>query len=131
MPNTKLALGCLLLFLSALTLACGERADPKEATRRAIDALDRLNERRDAGILLYEPRYLDAEKAVAELGDPYQRTMAGFCIAAFANRRKLLEILQEDEDLRNQKLVTEVLADLKTSGEDIDGQIRMLRVKLL
>jgi hypothetical protein len=63
----------LVALVGLLTLAaCG--VGPKgvgkseyAAISKAFNALKRANDYRDAGSLIYEPRFLDAEKAVEEL----------------------------------------------------------------
>jgi hypothetical protein len=132
-----------VLVLSVLALsACHKTVGPKglnpetyDAVVRAADALDRLNERRDAGSLLYEPRYLDAEKAVGDLGhipivtvaDIPPNSTAQVCLIAFRTYRSelgRLEIIDRMDDKRN---LPEALAALKETGAEIDQRLRELR----
>lgn len=63
---------------------------------RALQALRRLEERYDAGPAIYEPRYLDAEKAVAEAhGEIY--TNMHVCLVYFESYRVLRNLATQKE----------------------------------
>jgi hypothetical protein len=67
-------------------------------TEKAIAALNRANEYRDAGALLYEPRFLDVEKATEELAasatkpaDTLVATIANTCVVELKSYREILD----------------------------------------
>jgi hypothetical protein len=68
------------------------------ATEKAVAALKRANEYRDAGAQLYEPRFLDVEKATDELvasatkpADTLVATIAGTCAIELKSYRGILD----------------------------------------
>jgi len=72
------------------------------ATEKAVAALARADEYRDAEALLFEPRFLDAEKAVDELkaarrnkADTELIDKAQDCLADFESHRKFFDFTQK------------------------------------
>ena len=56
--------------MGCLACTCGPKGLSRPtylATKKAVGAIERANEYRDDGALLYEPRFLDVERAVDEL----------------------------------------------------------------
>jgi hypothetical protein len=72
--TTQLA---VLIFAAALIALCsctkgphGLSADTYEGVRKTVLALRRANEYRDSGVLLFEPRLLEAERAADDIVAP-------------------------------------------------------------
>src|SRR5271169_1283398 len=100
---------CYVLLPILALIACDKPVDPKglsprvyELVVKATAALGRANERRDAGNLLYEPRYLDAKKAVDDLNetltvnesDDEAKHLERACLETIQRYRRSLEILK-------------------------------------
>ncbi len=87
----------LWIVLAVLTAAgagwwaYGRDQRKKETHRRAVQALIRLDEYKDAGPLLYEPRYLDAEKSVAEDDEALAMNLKS-CLSTFQTYREAADL---------------------------------------
>ena len=68
----------------------------RSAIKRAYEAIGRAEEYWDSGALLFEPRYLEAEKAVSEIGDgfldPLPAAKLRACLANIPLARESLKI---------------------------------------
>jgi len=87
------------------------------ATEKAVAALARADEYRDAEALLFEPRFLDAEKAVDELkvarrnkADTELIDKAQHCLASFESLRTWFDFEQDFLRLGSLKDFREYLA---------------------
>lgn len=75
--RTVASFECVWALALVLLVACGSHTrGPNrlsvtvyEALEKAVAAFERADEYRDAGVLLYEPRFLDAEKAADAVRD--------------------------------------------------------------
>jgi hypothetical protein len=122
--------------LLGLAMLAGCGVGPKEVSRpeyaailKAFNALKRANDYRDAGTLIYEPRFLDAEKAVEEL----ESTAAGTDEAVTAgqtarsmlkNYRDYLAMGQDIGDREARRGDSERLKDIINTADSIEFHIK-------
>jgi len=97
-------LGAVATLMFALGLSCGRgpqrlSRDTYSALERAIGAMERANEYRDAGVLLLEPRLLDAEKAVADIPDRMVSQEIGRCLTELNTYRQWLGLASDEDRL--------------------------------
>jgi hypothetical protein len=86
----------LLTGIALLIAACGPKKPTFHANLElAVEALTRASDYRDSGTLLFEPRLLDAEKAVAEMErtdgtmqDEVQTIHVQFCLSEIKDYRR-------------------------------------------
>lgn len=97
------------ILLALLLVSCGHgpkriSGDTYEALSRAAGALRRTNEYRDEPRAFYEPRYLEAERAVSEIPvsngifkrdqDSFAMMAAHSCLFTFQGYRSTLELVR-------------------------------------
>jgi hypothetical protein len=104
--TTVLAALVVVLAAGAATAACLER---QSTIRHAGDALARANEYFDAGALFFEPRYAEAEKAVADANstlfrDPLAAEGLRACLVDVKLSRSYMEMSGKNEELVNREV---------------------------
>lgn len=135
-----------LIILSLGPSACSQ--GPKglgrpafEATEKAAAAMQRANEYRDAGTLLYEPRFLDLEKAVDELKasatKPQEKAVAEIAVACAGDLRNyrenldlLVQVSRQAPSPGRSKLTKDANALHKRLAANIDSCISEVRSHL-
>jgi hypothetical protein len=92
-----------------------------------LAALQRTNEYRDAGVLIYEPRFLDVERTIDELKTSGSRTedetvasIAESCAGELKSYRQILADLHDVSGMERapaqEKLLNEMLALRMSTG---------------
>lgn len=127
--SLELVVRFVVPLVALLFWGCGKSA----ALRNYSAALSRLEEYKDSGILLFEPRYLDAQKAAAALTgvwgiDPEVQTEANVCVANVKLYRSYVRLLQEsvDEALSEHLRHREVIE----KATEYDHKSRAIMIKL-
>jgi|HubBroStandDraft_1064217.scaffolds.fasta_scaffold130169_3 hypothetical protein len=141
MPSV-LRMRSIAFILCATSLAsCSQTYGPKglskpayEATVRAVNALDRAREYRGASALLFEPRYLDAERAIGELKstEPIQHGAVGLkaegCLLAMKLGRleaeELADSVNANEPKKKQDAAMEQVRKAETDLEACVAEVR-------
>ena len=123
----------LMIAAAVMALNCsctkgpkGLSADTYGGIQKALSAMRRANEYRDSGVLLFEPRLLEAEREVDSIvtnndADSAAADMARICVKSFPLYRKsqdiYLEYLEHRQSLRKapKQALTGLAASLERS----------------
>ena len=103
----------LLLNLFAILLIAGASAgfffvSRRNAMQRAQRAIERVDEYWDSGSAVFDPRYLEAEKAVAEVSDALDSANLRACLSLVKLSRET-RILRESDRIRHYDAISDEL----------------------
>jgi hypothetical protein len=133
---TAVALAFALLPTACTRGPKGLSPSSYAATEKVVAALERCFEYRDAGILLYEPRFLDAEKAIDDLRATEPTDLSLNEIAHTAaealktyrdNRDRLYRLQAENDSPRFEKLIKDAMDSRNEIAGVVDSCISELR----
>ena len=115
---------CLLILVESIACTRGPKGLSRPAylaTEKAVASLNRANEYRDADVLVYEPRFLDAQKAIDELAAAASKpadTSVAMIARACADELKL-----HRQNLDNHRDIKDMAAIRKKVTAEIDACI--------
>lgn len=125
MTATRILISLVLLLVGAAVAFFF--ISRNKAIKRAYESIERTDEYWDAGALLFEPRYLEAEKAISEVDDIVVAARLRSCLTYVSSSRKSREMGAEaaasKEDAISRGLSRQLIAErdalIKALGERV------------
>jgi hypothetical protein len=136
--ESRLGMARVLLILFTILLIAGASVgfsfvSRRNTLQRAQRAIERADEYWDAGSAGFDPRYLEAEKAVTEVGDVLDSANLRACLSLVKLSRET-QALRESERIRHYDAISDglsskAIAERETLANDTGTVLDRLRGK--
>ena len=136
--ESRLGMARWLLILFTILVIAGASVglsliSRRNTLQRAQQAIERADEYWDSGAATFDPRYLEAEKAVTEVGDVLDSANLRACLF-FVKLSRETQALQESERIRHYDAISDglsrkAIAERESLANDTGAVLDRLRGK--